>query len=315
MTAPTEIPNSFPQESELLPDSNTAQAITYGSSYRVMMDILWAWDAMEDHLIQTSQELESQLMDREWCFDVLRRNRYLIFAQSPPVNEVEHLKDLQILRQLCKVQAALHKIDEFRQKNIAWGRMQGTKEYVAGLEGQGISESKWKASTSEWNTRPINYNNVNHPSETSDDDINWAEAYRDLIGAKNYDKLVRKLNLEDEVGPFEENTGFWEDDEESEESGESEQDSGESGESDGDAEESEEGVEAPRDETQVESGIPVEPSDGLSEGVAVMFDDPVGDLMFDGPSKSRDDIQDYLKRADLDNRGIIDWLIGCAEAA
>ena len=317
MTAPTEIPNSFPQESELLPDSNTAQAITYGSAYPVMMDILWAWDAMEDHLVRTSQALESKLMDRAWCLDVLRRDRYLIFAQSPPVNEVEHLKDLQTLRQLCKVQAALHKIDEFRQKNIAWGRMQGTKEYVAGLEGQGISESKWKASTSEWNTRPINYNNVNHPYETTDDDIEWAEAYRDLIGAKNYDKLVRKLNLEDEVGPFEEDTGFWEGEEESEER-----------EPDTESEEAEEGieedegpedvpaeVEGPVDEPMAEPEVPIEPSDGLSEGLAVMFDDPVGDLMSDAPEEDRDDIQSYLKRADLDDRAIIDWLIECAEAA
>ena len=44
-----------------------------------------------------------------------------------------------------------------------------------------------------------------------------------------------------------------------------------------------------------------------------MFDDPVGDLM--NAHTDEEDISDYLKRADLDNRAIIDWLIECAEAA
>lgn len=317
MTTPTEISNMFPQESELLPDSNTAQAITYGSSYQVMKDTLWAWDAMEDNLIHRSQELESQLMDREWCYDVLRRNRYMIFAQSPQVNEIEHLKDLQTLRQLCKVQAAIHKIDEFRQKNIAWGRMQGTKEYVKGLEGQGISESRWKASTCEWNTKPINYRNVKYPENDPVDDIDWDEAYRDLIGAKNYDKLIKKFDLGDDEEDVPVDEEVWEGrvgvSEEGSDSEDEESDSD-------DEEEIDEEPEVESEEDEPETRIipdpsgPSESSDGFSEGLAVMFDDPVGDLMNDTRA-DEEDISDYLKRADLDNRAIIDWLIECAEVA
>lgn len=322
MTAPTDILNTFPQESELLPDPNSAQAIAYGSAYKVMSNILWAWDAMEDHLIRRSQELESQLMDREWCFNVLKRNRYLIFAQSPPVNEVEHLKDLQVLRQLCKVQAAIHKIDEFRQKNIAWGRMQGTKEYVSGLEGQGISESRWKASTCEWNTKPINYRNVKYPEMDPEDDIDWDEAYRDLIGAKNYDKLIKKFDLGDEDGGGDEETDVLLDGEIwGSRVGESQDADAEDGESDLDGEEEveeESEEESEEDEPEVRTipdlSEPSELSDGFSESLAVMFDDPVGDLM-NNTRSDEEDVSDYLKRADLDNRAIIDWLIECAEAA
>lgn len=321
----------FQQESELLPDTNTAQAISYGPAYDDMIGIMWAWDSMEDHLMQVSQSLESQLMDRAWCAEVLRRNRYMIFARSPPVNEVEHLKDLQRLRQLCKVQAALHKIDEYRQKNIAWARMQGIKQYVDSLKGTGISESRWKASTSEWNTRPINYFNVNNPVEVTGDDFDWDEALKDLMGEKSYAKLVKSMGLAPEEEPVARNRWMRdEDDEESEEEEEYEDESEEDyddeeyeDEDESEDEESEEEEEEDSDEPlpdEPEISIPapkaVKRSDGIAEALAVMFDDPVAELMADAPQPDTPDaVSAYLKRSDFDNRAIIDWLIECAGAA
>ena len=281
----------FQQESELLPDPNTAQAIAYGPAYDEMTGIMWAWDSMEDHLMQVSQSLESQLMDRAWCAEVLRRNRFMIFARSPPVNEVQHLRDLQTLRQLCKVQAALHKIDEYRQKNIAWARMQGIKQYVDGLKGTGISESRWKASTSEWNTRPINYYNVNNPVEVTGDNFDWDEALKDLMGEKSYAKLVKNMGLASEEEPPMRRAPWMEEDDESDEE---------------DSDEPEIPIPDPR---------PVKRSDGIAEALAVMFDDPVSELMSDAPKpETPDAVSVYLKKSDFDNRAIIDWLIECAGA-
>ncbi len=325
---------SFPQESELLPDTNTAQAISYGPAYDEMIGIMWAWDSMEDHLMQVSQSLESQLMDRAWCYEVLKKNRYLIFARSPPVNEVQHLRDLQTLRQLCKVQAALHKIDEYRQKNIAWARMQGIKQYVNGLKGTGISESRWKASTSEWNTRPINYYNVNNPVEVTGDDFDWDEALKDLMGEKSYDKLVKSMGLaSEEEAPMRRNRWMEEEDESEEDYWEEDEpeDTEDEVEDESDDEEYEDEDESEEDEDESEEdedeSIPDEPeipipaprqvkrSDGITEALAVMFDDPVSELMSDAPKpETPDSVSVYLKRSDFDNRAIIDWLIECAGA-
>lgn len=318
----------FQQESELLPDLNTAQAISFGPAYEEMTGIMWAWDSMEDHLMQVSQSLESQLMDRAWCAEVLRRNRYMIFARSPPVNEVQHLRDLQTLRQLCKVQAALHKIDEYRQKNIAWARMQGIKQYVDGLKGTGISESRWKASTSEWNTRPINYFNVNNPVEVTGDDFDWDEALKDLMGEKSYAKLVKNMGLASEEEPPMRRAPWMEEEDESEDEYSEEEDEEYEDESDDESDEDyedEDESEEEEDESEEEDSdgpevpapapMPVKRSDGIAEALAVMFDDPVSELMSDAPKpETPDAVSVYLKRSDFDNRAIIDWLIECAGA-
>lgn len=340
MTEQEGISNFFPQESELLPDPNTAQAIAFGPAYEDMAGIMWAWDAMEDHLMQTSQSLESQLMDRAWCYEVLKKNRYLIFARSPPVNEVQHLRDLQTLRQLCKVQAALHKIDEYRDKNVAWARMQGIKQYVGSMKGTGISESRWKASTSEWNTRPINYYNVNNPVEVTGDNFDWDEALKDLMGDKSYNKLVKNMGLASEEETFESRNRWGEEDEsedeycEEDESDDDESDDEEYEDEDESEEESEDESEEAEDETDDgeedesdddESEVPVpatasvprpaKRSDGIAEALAVMFDDPIAELMADAPKpETPDAVSVYLKKSDFDNRAIIDWLIECAGA-
>lgn len=108
-----------------LPDSNTAEAILYGKAYSWIKSALWVWDEMEDYLMRKADQLDGQIIDREWCRDVMRCNRYLIYARSPPVNEVSHLKDLFTLHDLVKCLAGIRKIDKYRRQNLAWARMQG----------------------------------------------------------------------------------------------------------------------------------------------------------------------------------------------
>ncbi len=182
-------------DSGSLPDINTSEAILYGPAYFRIKSIQWAWDEMEDYLIRKADSLESQIMDREWCHSVVRYNRYLIFARSPPVNDVSKLKDLFTLRSLCKCVAGLRKIDEYRRQNKAWARMKGTQNYVENMEGRGISEAEWKAATASYNNEPITYDYVHglRPSMIPGEIFDWNEAVRDLMGGKEFDSLVARI--------------------------------------------------------------------------------------------------------------------------
>ena len=283
-----------------LPDSNTAEAILYGPSYTWIKSALWVWDEMEDYLLRKADSLESQIMDREWAYDVMRHNRYLVFARSPPVNEVSHLKDLFTLRSLCKCIAAIRKIGEYRRQNLAWARMKGIDQYVKGMAGRGISEAEWKAATASYNMEPITYDYVHGlaPSMMPGEYIDWNEAMIDLMGEKDYDRLIRKLT------------------ESSEDDGEEPFDGSEDGSEDEESEETEEGQE----EASVETEADEEEDDGFWDGfedcLKAMFPDPVADATESfGPEDDELSIAaDYWYRLDIDDRRIIDELIGFAEA-
>lgn len=274
-----------------LPDSNTAEAILYGPSYTWIKSALWVWDEMEDYLLRKAESLESQIMDREWAYDVMRHNRYLVFARSPPVNEVSHLKDLFTLRSLCKCVAGIRKIDEYRKQNLAWARMKGIDQYVKGMAGRGISEAEWKAATASYNMEPITYDYVHGltPSMMPGEYIDWNEAMIDLMGEKDYDRLIRKL------------TGISESDDEEPDSIEDEP------------------IEAEEEESETIDGPDEEDDgfwDGFNECLHVMFADPIAHSMQSfGPEEDElSFVSEYWSRLDIDNRALIDALIGFAEA-
>lgn len=277
-----------------LPDSNTAEAILYGPSYSWIKSALWVWDEMEDYLLRKADSLESQIMDREWAYDVMRHNRYLIYARSPPVNEVSRIKDLFTLRSLCKCLAGIRKIDEYRKQNIAWARMKGIDQYVKSMAGRGISESEWKAATASYNMEPITYDYVHGltPSMLPGEYIDWNEAMVDLMGEKEYDRLVRKL------------TGCEDDDSEEIQWGISDDIM--------DTPTQENIIEDNVSERITEHNVP----DSLSEAIEVMFPNIIGEAM-DSLKVTGDEfsvVEDYWSRMDVDNRSLIDILIHFAEA-
>lgn len=325
---------SSPSGSGSLPDANTAEAILFGPSYTWIKSALWVWDEMEDYLLRKADSLDSQIMDREWAYDVMRHNRYLIYSRSPPVNEVAHLKDLFTLRALCKCIAGIQKIDEYRKQNKAWARMKGIDQYVKSMSGRGISESEWKAATASYNMEPINYDYVHGitPSMMPGEYIDWNEAMIDLMGEKEYDKLIKKLtgmpdydgsepDLEDIFGgdvfgggepigeavPEEDECGDSEDVPPSDEGFGSEESDGETHEN-------------PEQDAFVdpEPTVPEQDPfwDGFDESLKVMFSDPITQAT--GISDDIDDelsaVADYWQRLDIDNRAVIDALIGFAEA-
>ena len=290
----------YPQQDHLtegsgsLPDSNTAEAILYGPSYSWIKSALWVWDEMEDYLLKKADSLESQIMDREWAYDVMRHNRYLIYARSPPVNEVSRIKDLFTLRSLCKCLAGIRKIDEYRKQNIAWARMKGIDQYVKSMAGRGISESEWKAATASYNMEPITYDYVHGltPSMLPGEYIDWNEAMVDLMGEKEYDRLVRKL------------TGCEDDDSEEIQWGISDDIT--------DTPIQENIIEDNVSERITENNVPY----SLSEAIEVMFPNIIDEAM-DSLKVTVDEfsvVADYWSRMDVDNRSLIDILIHFAEA-
>ena len=265
-----------------LPDMNTSEAILFGPAYTKIKSINWVWDEMEEYLLRRADSLDSQIMDREWAYDVLMHNKYLIFARSPPVNDPNKLRDLFTLRNLCKVEAGLKKVEEYRNQNIAWGRMKGIEAYVKGMEGRGISESEWKAATASYNDKPISYEYVHglQPSDMPGEVDDWDKAMRLLMGGKEYDKLIENIfgpDAYEDPEPDED----WEQDEEEEEEEE-------------------------------------DPffNDAFYDAMDEVFSDPVSDAI--DSLKIADDecsiCADYWERMDSDDLLTIDILIGYAEA-
>lgn len=289
-----------------LPDANTAEAILFGPSYTWIKSALWVWDEMEDYLLRKADSLDSQIMDREWAYDVMRHNRYLIYARSPPVNEVSHLKDLFTLRSLCKCIAGIRKIDEYRKQNMAWARMKGIDQYVKSMAGRGISESEWKAATASYNMEPITYDYVHGltPSMMPGEYIDWNEAMVDLMGEKDYQRLIAKLT----------GCSGFDDQEDSEDLYEESFDVSTDVRTEVTEDSSEDIYESDDEGSDNDSDDPFWV--GFEEAVAVMFSDPIS--YASETAVEEDDecsvVADYWSRLDIDDRSIIDALIGFAEA-
>ena len=112
------IPEENPfRDAGSLPDDNTAESILYGSSYRWIKNALWAWDELESAIDLRIMELYSQILDRQFAYEVMSRNPYVIFSKSPKYNDPRKLRDVFTLRELVKCNSAVHKIQAYREKN------------------------------------------------------------------------------------------------------------------------------------------------------------------------------------------------------
>lgn len=180
---------------EPLQDDNTSEAIVFGPAYSWVKDVMWIWDEIEEYLRRKADSLDGQIMDREWAYDVMVHNPYLINARSPPVNEVSRLNDLFTLRSLCKCLAAIDKIAEYRKQNTAWARMKGAERYVKGMEGRGITEAEWGAANSRFNMEPITYDNVHGigDSEIPEENVEYILAMKAIMGPEEFEGLEDRV--------------------------------------------------------------------------------------------------------------------------
>lgn len=316
--------DEFDLTSITLPDDNTAEAILFGKSYSWIKSALWMWDEVEDYLMEKANALDSQIIDRQWCYDVMKNNQYMIFARSAPVNEVDHLKDLFTLRNMVKVLAGLRAIEKYRKQNVSWARMKGIEQYVRSRADKPVSEFQWQAATAKYNTQPISYDYVNGliTDDMSGEYIDWNEAMRDLMGDDEYDKMVSEIFGE----PEEEDDGnVYVDEYEEIEEEEPE-------------EEEEEEEPEPEDEEEAEEEEDEEVSEPYIETVeeeydedATFFDDefwagtlPIIRQLFYVPTEylvvamqKEDDEFHYAANVwqslDIDDRVIVDQLIGFME--
>ncbi len=175
-----------------LPDQDTSEAILYGEAYSWIKSALWAWDEIEDYLLRKADSLEGQIQDRQFAYEVMTRNRYVIFSKSPRFNSPQQNQDVFTLRELLKTVATISKIRGFRRANQSWARMMGIREYVGGLRGRGITEAEWKAATADYNMDPITYDSVHGaaPETIPEEDVDWDEFMRLLLGEEEYSELA-----------------------------------------------------------------------------------------------------------------------------
>lgn len=198
----------FPQTENgpvTLQDENTSEAIIYGPAYSWIKNVQWVWDEIEEYLRNKADSLDSQIIDREWSYFVMVHNPYLINARSPPVNEVEHLKDLFTLRSLTKCLAAIEKVREYRKQNIAWARMKGIENYIKGMEGRGVTEAEWTAATAQYDMEPITFDYVHGegPVGYAEEDVDYELAMLDILGPEEYSELKNRVLGKGEEPPEE----------------------------------------------------------------------------------------------------------------
>lgn len=274
----------------VLQDENTSEAILYGPAYSWIKNVLWIWDEIEEYLRRKADSLDSQIIDREWSYYVLKYNPYLINARSPPVNEIDHLNDLFTLKSLCKCLVAIRKLKEYREQNIAWARMKGVQNYIKGMEGRGITETEWGIANSGFAMQPINYDTVHGtgPAGYPEEAVDYRQAMMDILGPEEYADLEEKV-----LGKIDEEDEFEED-------------------PDGEEEEEDEPVaaEPPEQEPPEPTEVPYidELRDMLSNPIEAAMD-TVADM-----TDECSVVAEFWEEMDVDNRRIIDDLISMAEA-
>lgn len=180
------------------PDSNTAEAITYGDEYTFIKSATWWWDALEDELNRQLKEEMSKIRDVEFCSYVVNHRPSMIWSRRPLVNEPEKQKDLLQLREVIKRGTALRDLSVRRAKNEMYARLKGVDKHVKEVrEKSTISETMWMAATSGKNER-IDYEMLR---ELLDDDKLKAEqdAEQMEMSIKEYNEAKEKFAKEYEA--------------------------------------------------------------------------------------------------------------------
>lgn len=182
----------MPMEQSIIsprPDSNTAEAITYGDEYTFIKSATWWWDSLEDELNRQLEREMSRFIDPEFCLYVLRSRPNMIWARQPPVNEPDKMRDLRQLREVIKRGTALRDLKVRRMNNELYARLKGVEKHIGELRERGISDTMWMASTAGRNER-IDFEMLR---EILDDDELKAE-----MEAGQIEKDLREYNREKE---------------------------------------------------------------------------------------------------------------------
>ena len=135
-------PTIFP-----IPDEYTANAIMYGSAYTFQLSSKFYWDQVQDQLEQDIERLKRKLINKEFAAYVMNNAQHMVFANPPPSNNPDEIRDLWTLREIVRKGTALYDLQLRRTENRMWAEMVGVSEYSARLNEKGVSEDQWKAAT------------------------------------------------------------------------------------------------------------------------------------------------------------------------
>ena len=73
--------------------------------------------------------------------------QHMVFANPPPSNNPDEIRDLWTLREIVRKGTALRQLDMRRMENRLWSEMMGVSEYARKVNADDISEERWKSAT------------------------------------------------------------------------------------------------------------------------------------------------------------------------
>ena len=135
-------PTIFP-----IPDEYTANAIMYGSAYTFQLSSKFYWDQVQDQLEQDIERLKRKLINKEFAAYVMNNAQHMVFANPPPSNNPDEIRDLWTPREIVRKGTALRQLDMRRMENRLWSEMMGVSEYARKVNADDISEERWKSAT------------------------------------------------------------------------------------------------------------------------------------------------------------------------
>lgn len=135
-------PTIFP-----IPDEYTADAIMYGSAYTFYLSSKYYWDQVQDQLEQDIESLKGKLRNKEFAAYIMNNAQYMIFANPPPSNNPDEIRDLWTLREIVRKGTALRNLEHRRMENRLWSEMKGVSEYASKVNAEAVSEERWKSAT------------------------------------------------------------------------------------------------------------------------------------------------------------------------
>lgn len=139
-----------------VPDTNTKEAILYGSEYIFAKSAKYFWDQVEDDLKKRMIETLMEIQDPDFARFVINEAPHLLTISNPPL-EIDQIKDLRVLSEWIGLRKALYLLEIRRKENDQYARLVGVSEYSQ--QRGTITEADWKAAILQSND-PLDYESI-----------------------------------------------------------------------------------------------------------------------------------------------------------
>lgn len=139
-----------------VPDTNTKEAILYGSEYIFAKSAKYFWDQVEDSLKKRMAETLTEVQDLDFARFVINEAPHLLTISNPPL-EIDQIRDLRVLSEWIGLRKALYLLEIRRKENDQYARLVGVSEYSQ--QRGTITETDWKAAILQSND-PLDYESI-----------------------------------------------------------------------------------------------------------------------------------------------------------